>query len=151
LADEPRFELSRVDVDRPPPHYAVDTVMRLRSAYPGFELIYLMGGDSLHDLPTWYEPVEFVRACDAIGIMYRPGAVIELEELERHIPGLSKKILSIQAPLIEISSNEIRLRAAQGRTFRYYLPGAVYEYVQEEKLYAIKEDGHFPSRPSSSF
>lgn len=135
LADESRFELSRVDVDRPPPHYAVDTVMRLRSTYPGFDLIYLMGGDSLHDLPTWYKPVEFVRACDAIGIMQRPGFVIELNEMEQHIPGLSKKILSIHAPLIEISSKEIRLRAAQGRTFRYYLPGAVYKFVQEENLY----------------
>src|SRR5512143_3713267 len=49
----PDFELSRVDLDRPPPHYAVDSVHLLRAAYPQAWLAYLMGGDSLDDLPTW--------------------------------------------------------------------------------------------------
>ena len=53
VEDEPTFELSRVEIDRPPPHYAVDTVEILGKRFPGARLIYLVGGDSLRDLPLW--------------------------------------------------------------------------------------------------
>lgn len=133
--DNPRFEISRVDIDRPIPHYAVETVRLLAQAYPAEALVYLMGGDSLHDLPTWYEPVEFVQACDSIGVMARPGEQADLESLERFIPGISHKICFVEAPLLEIASSDIRERVARGRPFRYYLSPAVYQIILDRKLY----------------
>jgi len=67
IAGNPVFELSRVDLDRHRRINAVDTVHLLRQTYPQAGLVYLMGGDSLRDLPTWVRPQEFLVACDAIG------------------------------------------------------------------------------------
>jgi nicotinate-nucleotide adenylyltransferase len=135
IAGEPAFELSRVDIDRPPPHYAVDTLRLLRRQYPQAALIYLMGGDSLHDLPTWHDPAGFVQVCAALGVMRRPGDQVDLDNLAGGLPGLSEKLQMIDAPLIEIASREIRERAALGRPFRYYLPDAVYRLVMAQGLY----------------
>ena len=82
LDDNEDFQLSRVDLDRQPPHYAVDTVNLLHKAYPATKLVYLMGGNSLRDLPTWHNPQAFVLACDEIGVMERPGREYNLPELE---------------------------------------------------------------------
>jgi nicotinate-nucleotide adenylyltransferase len=134
---DPIFELSRVDIDRPPPHYAVDTVELLAEKHPGAEMVYLMGADSLVDLPTWFAPDRFVAACDLIGVMCRPGEEIDLGELEKLLPGISAKIFFVQAPLLEISSSEIRHRAAGGRHFRHYLPEPVYQLILKHNLYRI--------------
>jgi len=135
LADNPDFELSRVDLDRPTPHYAVDTVKLLRQAYPAAELVYLMGGDSLADLPNWHTPQAFVQACDEIGVMQRPGREDNLPELEAILPGLSVRVRFIQAPLLEISSSQLRRRIAEGESCRYYFLPAVYKLIQERGLY----------------
>lgn len=135
---DPIFELSRVDIDRPPPHYAVDTVNLLAREYPGAEMIYLMGGDSLADLPDWHAPDKFLAACDEIGVMCRPGEEVDLSALDRQLPGLAEKVRFVQAPLLEISSSEIRRRAAGGRHFRHYLPDPVYEIILEKGLYREK-------------
>lgn len=136
LIDNPAFELSRVDIDRPGPHYTVDTVRLLREQHPGDELIYLMGGDSMRNLLIdWYKPDEFVAACDFIGVMRRPQDHIDLEVLEAQIPGLKDKVLFMDAPLLEISSRQIRARAASGRPYRYYLPRAVYDVICQRRLY----------------
>jgi nicotinate-nucleotide adenylyltransferase len=136
ISGNPIFEPSRVDLDRPSPHYALDTVRLLSAAHPGDQIIYLMGGDSLSDLPTWYEPVDFVTACNAIGVMRRVGDQIDLESLEAVIPGLSSKVRFIDLPLIEISSSSIRQRAAAGQPYRYFLPPVVFEYIRQNRLYA---------------
>lgn len=136
IRDNLCFSISRVDIDRPPPHYSLDTVRLLSQACPHEELIYLMGGDSLNDLPTWHQPVQFVAACDGIGVMRRPGEEpTHLTDLEASIPGLSEKVQFIEAPLLEISSSDIRRRAAQGLPFRYFLPPGVYEIIQANHLY----------------
>lgn len=135
LADNPAFEISRVDVDRPGPHYAVDTVRLLHDQLPGEELFYLMGGDSLHDLPTWYQPQELVRLCAQFAVMHRPSDAIDLQTLEVLLPGIGAKVHFIEAPLLEISSGDIRERAASGQPFRYFLSPAVYNLVQSERYY----------------
>ncbi len=129
------FELARVDLDRPPPHYAVDTVNLLRKTYPAAELVYLMGGDSLADLPNWHTPQAFVEACDEIGVMQRPGREFNLPELEVRLPGLTARVRFIQAPLLEISSSRLRRRIAEGEPCRYYFLPAVYRLIQERGLY----------------
>jgi nicotinate-nucleotide adenylyltransferase len=137
IFDNPSFYISRVDIDRPAPHYAVDTVRLLAEALPQDELIYLMGGDSLHDLPTWHEPQQFIEACDGIGVMRRPGDRVTLKSLEKILPGVTQKVRFIDAPLLEISSSDIRFRATEGKPVRYYLPALVYQIIQERKLYRI--------------
>jgi nicotinate-nucleotide adenylyltransferase len=139
LGDDPAFELSRVDIDRPPPHYAVDTVRLLQEHYPGARLVYLMGGDSLADIPNWHAPREFMLACDALGVMCRPGDELDLDAMEAYLPGVSARVRFIHAPLLEISSSLLRRRMAQGFPYRYYLPPAVYDLVQQHGLYGIGE------------
>lgn len=134
-ADNPGFELSRIDIDRPPPHFAIDTVRRLAWSFPGAELVYLMGGDSLRDLPAWHTPAALVEAVAAIGVMRRPGDQIDLSGLEERLPGLADKVRFVDAPLLEIASSEIRARAAANQHFRYYLPTPVYQYIQARHLY----------------
>lgn len=131
----PRFELSRVDIDRPAPHYAVDTVRLLQEQNPAAELYYLIGGDSLHDLPTWYHPDDLVQAVHAFGVMRRPGDEVNLEALAARFPALPPKLRFIDAPLLEISGREIRRRVRQGLHYRYYLPPAVYEFIETQGLY----------------
>jgi nicotinate-nucleotide adenylyltransferase len=135
LEGNPGFELSPVDMDRPPPHYAVDTVELIRKAYPDAELVYLMGGDSLADLPNWHAPQALVQACDEIGVMHRPGREFNLPELERILPGLTARLRFIQAPLLEISSSHLRRRIAEGQPCRYYFLPAVYQLILERGLY----------------
>lgn len=135
LAGEPRFELTTLDIDRPPPHYAADTMQRLRAQNPGIDWVYLMGGDSLSDLPTWMRPAEFVQACDEIGVMLRPGRQVELEKLEKKLPGIKGKVRFIQAPLLEISSSSLREKIAAKGAYRYYLPAAVFSYIEINQLY----------------
>ena len=129
------FEFSSVDIDRPGPHYVLDTMKIFRENFPAGILIFLMGGDSLHDLPTWHKPKEFIRECDEIGVMHRPGEKIELDVLENELPGIKQKISFIEAPLLEISSNQIRTLVAERKPYKYYLPADVYRIVENCRLY----------------
>ncbi|MHC1784366.1 MAG: nicotinate-nucleotide adenylyltransferase [Anaerolineaceae bacterium] len=135
MGDDPAFELSRIEIDRPGPHYAEDTVHLLGKEYPKAELFYLMGGDSLHALHTWHEPQAFIAACSGLGVMRRPGDEIDLKLIESLLPGISKKVNFIEAPLLEISARQIRYRIATQKPYRYYLPPAVYQLIQEKKYY----------------
>ncbi len=140
LADNPAFEVSRVDIDRPGPHYTVDTVRLLRAEYPQAEIIYLMGGDSLSSLPTgWYQPQAFIDVCDRLGVMRRPDEHFELDALEAALPGLGAKLEIVEAPLLEIASRQLRRRIASGRPYRYYLPPAVYDLIEARQLYRPKD------------
>ena len=138
ISEYPQFQLSRVDIDRPPPLYAVDTVHLLAQQYPQAELVYLIGGDSLHDLPGCHKPAELLQAASYLGVMRRPNDRVDLPALEQIIPGLSRKIQNIDAPLLEISSSEIRQRIAAGRPFRHYLPLGVYFLIRERHLYGYQ-------------
>jgi nicotinate-nucleotide adenylyltransferase len=135
IADEARFELSPVEMKRPGPHYSLDTLRLLAKGHPGADLILLIGGDSLHDLPSWHRPADLVAACCEIGVMRRPGDSIDLSQLEVPLPGISSKVRFVEAPLLEISSSQIRQRVTTGRPFRYYLPPRVYQYILEHPLY----------------
>jgi nicotinate-nucleotide adenylyltransferase len=135
LAPDITFDLSRVEIDRPGPHYAADTIELLKQEYPDADIYYLIGGDSLHDLPTWHEPQRFLGQIAGLGVMRRPGDYINPTVLERALPGIDHKLLMIHAPLMEISSSELRQRIASGKPFRYYLPPAVYDLIVERGYY----------------
>lgn len=129
------FEFSSVDIDRPGPHYVLDTIRVFRNQHPDGELFFLMGGDSLRDLHTWHQPHEFVSACDWLGVMHRPGDKIDLVNIELTFPGITPKTRFIEAPLLEISSNQIRKLISSGKPYRYYLPPEVYKIVIKNNLY----------------
>jgi len=135
IADNPSFELSRVELDRPGPHYTLDTVRIIAQQNPDAEIVPIIGGDSLHDLPKWHQPKELLYACHWVGVMRRPEDSANLEALERELPGISSKVHYVDAPLLDIASREIRSRIADGRTFRYYLPDPVYHYISQHHLY----------------
>jgi nicotinate-nucleotide adenylyltransferase len=135
ITDNEAFVLSRVDIDRPTPHFAIDTVNILKDENPGAQFFYLMGGDSLHDLPTWNRPIEFIELCDGIGVMRRHADQVDLVSLEQLLPGISKKVMIVDAPILEISSKEIRQRVNEGQGYRYYLRDAVYQAVLDLGMY----------------
>jgi nicotinate-nucleotide adenylyltransferase len=139
IQEEPGFELSDIELKRPGPHYTLDTIRLLAEQNPEAEIVPIIGGDSLNDLPTWHKPKEILYAAHWVGVMRRPGEETDLRELERELPGISSKIHYVDAPLLEIASREIRNRAAAGKPFRYYLPDAVYEYIEQHHLYQQSE------------
>ena len=140
IAGEPAFELSRVDLDRPPPHYSYQMLRLLGEDNPGAQLVFLMGGDSLNDLPRWKHPLEILAAIHGLGVVRRPGAGFDLAALEEQLPGLSEKVLFVDTPLLEISASEIRRRAAVGAPIRYFLPKTVFEIIRERELYGFRTE-----------
>jgi nicotinate-nucleotide adenylyltransferase len=135
VADDPHFELSRLEMDRPSPHYSVDTIRILASQKPEADIVLLIGGDSLHDLPTWHSPLDVITAVHQIGVMRRPDDSVDLSALEAKLPGLTDKVRFVDALLQNISSTEIRRRVANGEPFRYYVPSPVYQYIIQHNLY----------------
>ncbi|MDP3185715.1 MAG: hypothetical protein Q8M58_10620, partial [Anaerolineales bacterium] len=74
-------------------------------------------------------------ACRYLGVMRRPGDNIDLPALEAILPGITSKVHFLEAPLLDLSSRQIRQRIAEGHPFRYYLPPAVYRYIVRHQLY----------------
>ena len=140
IQDEPSFELSDIELSRPGPHYTVDTIKLLAQENPNAQIVPIIGGDSMNDLPTWHEPGELLYAAHWVGVMRRPGEETDLDALEQELPGISSKVHYVEAPLLEIASREIRERAANGKPFRYYLPKSMFEYIEQHHLY---QQAHF--------
>jgi len=135
IADDPGFELSRIEIDRPGPHYTINTIRYLIQQEPDAEIFLLIGGDSLRDLPKWRSPAELVSAVSKISVMRRPGDSFDMPALESLIPGLTDKVKFIDALLLNLSSSEIRRRIADGDVYRYYVHPAVYETIEANQLY----------------
>lgn len=142
IEDNPFFELSNIELERPGPHYTVDTIKLLARQNPNAEIVPIIGGDSLHDLPSWHQPQEILYNAHWVGVMRRPGEETNLDALERELPGISSKVHYVDAPLLEIASREIRERVAAGKPFRYYLPALVFEYIEQHQLYHQSETIH---------
>ncbi len=135
IEDDDRFKLSYVDINRPGPHYTVDSVKLLKEQYPERELFYLMGGDSLQHLPEWHQSNALLSHLDGVGVMRRPGDDIDLSELVDALPELSEKLHFVTAPLLEISAEQIRIRAGESRAYRYYVLPKIYRYILKHGLY----------------
>jgi len=135
VANEARFEISYAEINRPGPHYTVDTLRLLKEEFPQAELTLLMGGDSLRDFPRWREPAAILGLVARLGVMRRPAADPQLKELEANLQGAAQKVQFIEALMQELSSHELRRRIASGGEYRCYLPPAVYEYIEAQGLY----------------
>jgi nicotinate-nucleotide adenylyltransferase len=146
IGEEPAFALSRVDVDRPGPHFSADTVSLLAEQFPDDELVFLMGGDSLRDLPTWGRPEVILAHC-TLGVFRRPGATFDLDELELALPGVKSKIEFVDAPPLDVASGEIRPRVLRGQSLAGLMPEAVARLIAERGLYRDAESAVRPARP----
>jgi nicotinate-nucleotide adenylyltransferase len=134
IADRPAFALSRVDLDRPGPHYTVDMLALLRREHPGAELFFLIGGDSLAQFLTWRDPAGIVRQA-RLAVMRRPGWEAGLEALEQAVPAIRGRLAWLDAPVLDIAASDLRRRVRQGLPLRYLVPPAVEAYVREHHLY----------------
>jgi nicotinate-nucleotide adenylyltransferase len=146
IAGQPAFALSRVDVDRPGPHFSADTMVALSAEFPNDQLIFLMGGDSLRDLPTWGRPEVLLAHC-TLGVFRRPGATFDLDELERALPGIKSKIEFVDAPPLDVASAEIRPRVLRGEPLTGLVPEAVARLIVERGLYREAESAVRPAIP----
>jgi nicotinate-nucleotide adenylyltransferase len=135
IADNPAFTLCRVDLDRPGPHYTVETLALLRQAYPEAELFLLMGGDSLAQLLTWRDPAGIVRQA-RLAVMPRPGYEPDLEALERAVPGIQERLIWLASPHFDVAASDLRWRARERLPLRYLVPPPVEVYVREHHLYS---------------
>lgn len=128
IADDERFAISSHELDQQKISYTYDTLAWLRSVNPGAVIHLLLGGDSALDFPKWHRPVD-IAGIASVAVVARPGAALPDELL----PGIGYH--RIGAPLVDISSTDIRMRIAEGRSVRYRLPAAVIDYIQQHGLY----------------
>jgi len=135
IANNPVFEVSRLDIDRPGPHYAIDTAKLLIEQEPDADIYLLMGSDSLNDLPNWRLSSDLIAAVSKLGVMRRPGTVLDIPAFEEKLPELSDKLVLIDALVNAVSSRELRSRITNGGVYRYYFPSVVYEYIKTHNLY----------------
>ena len=140
ITTNPYFELCTLEVERPGPSYTVDSMIALRERLgAGANLYFILGRDTLTDLPLWKEPRKLVQICRLV-VAPRCGKGFlalssDLKSLESCIPGVLDNIIQLDMPVIEISSSEIRRRLAQGLSIRYLVPDEVEKYIIEQKVY----------------
>jgi nicotinate-nucleotide adenylyltransferase len=139
IAGQPRYSLSLMEIERPGPSYAVDSMTRLKARLePQDELYFVMGWDSLLSLPQWYAADRLIEICRIIAAP-RPGYPRpDLARIEAALPGLSRRCTIMARPLIDISSSAIRRRVAGALPVEDMLPAAVWEYIREKGLYRGK-------------
>jgi nicotinate-nucleotide adenylyltransferase len=134
IAGDAGFVLSRVDVDRPGPHYTEDMLALLRVTYPDDELYLLIGSDSLCDLLAWHDPARVVAQA-RLAVMRRLGAEPNMHALESALPGITARVDWVDAPWLDVSSTDIQRRVREGLSIRYLVPREVEHYIAERRLY----------------
>ena len=142
IADNDRFALSTIDLDRPGPHYTADALAILRETHPHDLIWFIMGEDTLLDVPNWADPqriVEYAR----LAVVTRPGWKVDISDLaqiDAAIPGIVRCCDFIPIPMLDIRSRELRDRLRTGMPYRYQLRGAVRAYIEEHGLYGAISD-----------
>lgn len=139
IADKPYFKVSVIEVERPGPSYAVDTIAELRCQYGSEdEIFFILGWDSLVQLPEWREPLRLIELCYLVAVP-RPGYPHPgLKALEASIPGISQRVVFLEKPEIDISASAIRELAARGLSLRQLVPEPVEDYIRQHKLYSTR-------------
>ena len=122
------LEASGLEIDRGGPTYTADTLAALSQMHPGAELFTIVGDDAAAGLETWERPAE-VAALSRLVVVDRPGEVVEL-------PG-SYEWLRVEVPHLDVSSSDLRARAADGRPLDYLVPDEVLSVIIERGLYGV--------------
>ena len=133
-----QLAVSTIEIDRGGICYSVDTLTTLAEQHPGSRLFFLMGADSLNELPTWREPQRLCELAVPL-VVYRVGSPApdfssishlvtaeRLNEIRKH---------QVEMPIIALSSTTIRQRVATGRSIRYRTPRAVEKFIESQGLY----------------
>ena len=138
IAGHLAFAASDIEAKRPGPHYSVETLEAIRRDHPDDELFFLIGADSLADLPSWREP-ERIAQLATIVVVNRPG----LEEVDpSRLPDFgagSHPLTWVSIPPVGIASSDLRRRLAEGRSIRYMVPRGVEAYIETHGLYRRAE------------
>ena len=136
IATNPHFEISTVDVDRPGPSYSVKTIAILQQRMGAeAKIFFLVGWDSLAELPQWKEPDSLIQLCKLVAVT-RPGfSRPDLKVLEPSVPGVTQSVVWLDIAPVDISSSDIRERVAQGLSIHGLVPEGVESYIEEHELY----------------
>jgi nicotinate-nucleotide adenylyltransferase len=128
-ASNPRFSVSRVDIDRPGPTYTIDTLRELRSQYgPDAELFFITGADALEQMMTWQDVDELFKLAHFVGCT-RPGHRLSGAGLP------DDRVSLIEIPALAISSTNCRERVSQGEPIWYLVPDGIVQYISKSGLY----------------
>jgi nicotinate-nucleotide adenylyltransferase len=134
-ASNPRFSVSRVDIDRGGPTYTIDTLRDLHKARPGAELFFITGADALAQILTWRSADEVFELAQFVGCT-RPGSTVDDKTLAA-LP--TNRVTIIEVPALAISSTECRARAHKGEPVWYLVPDGVVQYINKGRLYRSDE------------
>jgi nicotinate-nucleotide adenylyltransferase len=127
-ASNPRFWVSRVDIDRPGPTYTIDTIHDIAAQRPGAELFFITGADALAQILSWKDAEETLQLARFVGVT-RPG----YELSDAHLP--IDSVTLVDVPAMAISSSDCRDRVASGRPVWYLVPDGVVQYISKHRLY----------------
>ncbi len=137
LAGYPRFRIDALEAERAGPSYTADTLDELHRRHPRNEWFYLLGSDSVPDLPKWHEPARIVARASLV-VMERNGSPTpgstEVAKLIG-VPATQLRMQTIDVPLIDLASRDIRQRIAAGHSIRFMVPESVENYIQQHGLY----------------
>lgn len=135
-AGVPEFVVDRREFDRSGKSYTVDTLREFGTEHPDDELHFLIGGDSLVDLPTWRDPAGILELATIVAVNRGEEPLPAIDDLvERIGPVARDRIRLVSMPAIDLSSTAIRAAVAAGRSVRFQLPRAVEVYVEQHRLY----------------
>jgi nicotinate-nucleotide adenylyltransferase len=128
-ASNPRFHVSRADIDRDGPTYTVDTLRDLDAVYgPDAELYFITGADALERILSWKDALEMLSLARFVGVT-RPGFVLS----DAHLP--ADTVTLVEVPAMAISSSDCRIRVAEGKPVWYLVPDGVVQYIAKRGLY----------------
>jgi nicotinate-nucleotide adenylyltransferase len=136
LAGRDNFKLSTMEIERPGPTYTVDTMAELGRQLGSDELFFILGWDNLSQLPQWHEPSRLIELCRLVAVPRVDFPPPDLKSLEAAIPGLSQRVILLNAPRIDVNASEIRRMVREGLSIRNLVPEVVERYIKEHKLYA---------------
>jgi nicotinate-nucleotide adenylyltransferase len=140
LAGCPEFSVSRIELEREGTSYTYKTLQQLHDAAPERELFFLIGADSLHDLPGWREPQKILELARVVAVNRGKTPPPDLTEIEDKLgPEAVDRIQLVTMPGIDLSSTDVRHRVRSGHSIRFLVPKAVEAYIREHKLYLPSE------------
>jgi len=134
-ASNPRFTVSRVDIDRAGPTYTIDTLRDLHDQLPGAELYFITGADALTEIFTWRDAGELFELARFVGCT-RPGYTMDEATLAT-IP--AERVTMVEIPALAISSTDCRDRTRRGEPVWYLVPDGVVQYIAKHDLYPKDE------------
>jgi len=136
IGDKPYFKLSTMEIERAGPSYTVDTIAELKGVLgAGGELFFILGWDSLAELPKWREPSRLIKMCYLVAVPRVGCSLPDLKFMEAVIPGLAQRVISLDTPEVDITASVIRNRVAQGLSIDHLVPEPVDRYIREQGLY----------------